>query len=249
MNLWFSTLGTIISILIEDLLPRDCVLCGSPRRTGMPDSSLLSARRFIPMPPLCAACLRALVPIHGERCSRCGKLLISEFSLCMHCRRVDHAYDGVIPLFMYAGHAASLVAAYKAGRRRSLAPWLASLIEAEVLTRWPSAQIVPVPPRPVKAGGRDFDPIETLARQLTRRGIPVLRYLERTASQQQKHLDRDGRRLNAARSFHLRPGCRASGIAVLLDDVYTTGSTIDRCASLLKECGFSQVYAIVLAVD
>ncbi len=107
---------------------------------------------------------------------------------------------------------------------------------------------MPVPPRP---GRRGLDPVERIARILERRwGITVCRCLSRTGGTEQKSLDFAGRSRNLKGRITVRP---ARGgvppLAVLLDDVFTTGATADACARALLEAGSVEVRVVTLAVD
>lgn len=167
----------------------------------------------------------------------------------MRCRARTHDVDSVIPVFLYAGAVASLIGAYKTGKRTSLAPWFASILAGELAARWPGATIVPVPPRPEKAGGRDWDPVDAIVRHMASTGLSVARCLYRSPSAQQKSLKRQDRDQNSRLAYHLIEGATVPGTAVIVDDVFTTGSTIETCARLLKSSGSNAVHALVLAAD
>jgi predicted amidophosphoribosyltransferase len=117
----------------------------------------------------------------------------------------------------------------------------------------------PVPPRPGKIKHNGWDQVEYLAGLLEKergRGDfftpPVCRCLERLPSESQKELDREKRRLNLKGRIVLRAGKGAGPVprrAVLVDDVYTTGSTMEACAEALKRGGAEEVYGICLCYD
>ncbi len=251
----------------EDVFPRYCVLCGTPMRTWLPGirsggsgSSEPAGGAALPVPltregiiprnfPICPPCLHRLRPLGEPRCAQCGKTLISEQGLCMRCRGRSHSVDSVIPIFRYSGAAAALVGAYKTGKRKSLAPWFAAILAGELKSRWPDAIVVPVPPRPEKAEGRDWDQVEAIISRLSRSGVPVSRCLCRTASAQQKRLGRQDRELNSRLAYHVKTRHPVPLSAVIVDDVFTTGATVETCAALLKDSGTISVHALVLAAD
>ncbi len=138
---------------------------------------------------------------------------------------------------------------YKSGERNSLASWLASLIVREAVERWPDRIFVPVPPRPEKTRGRGWDHVEAIRNHIGRSGLSTARCLVRSGSVQQKRLGREDRAKNAAKSYRVLRGVDVPEAVVLVDDVYTTGATLEACAAALKTAGTRVVSAIVLAVD
>jgi predicted amidophosphoribosyltransferase len=107
--------------------------------------------------------------------------------------------------------------------------------------------LVPVPPRPGKLRKTGWDQVEYLARLLKREGLPVYPCLRRLPSLSQKKLSREDRLRNLRNRFVLtRP---APPLAVLFDDVITTGATIEACAGALKDAGTEKVYGVCLFYD
>jgi ComF family protein len=141
------------------------------------------------------------------------------------------------------------MAAYKTRKRRSLAPFFAELFARSIERDWPGRTIVPVPPRPGKTRRRGWDQVEEIARHLERRSCAVARLLERRPSDEQKRLGRGERGANAKRAYFLRPEASSPRLVLLIDDVVTTGATLDACARALKEGGASTVDALVFAAD
>jgi ComF family protein len=225
--------------------PRFCLLCGLPVDPG---EDRPAGGRDI---PLCASCAAQIRPIEGERCSICGRPLISEAETCFACRGGSRACAEVFPIFSYRGGVATLIREYKEGKRASLAAFWADWMERELRSRWPDRTVVPVPPRPEKLAMRLWDQVEALASCLEARGIPVTRPLMRASSCQQKRLSRADRSENALKSYSLS-GSSASPLpekVVIIDDVYTTGATIEACSKALLGGGSLSVSALVLAAD
>ena len=110
--------------------------------------------------------------------------------------------------------------------------------------------IVPVPPRPGKVSEKGWDQIEDLVRILSNiYRIPVLRCLSRTVGMQQKKLGRIARLKNIRGHISVLPGMAIPERVIILDDLMTTGSTLDACAEALKIAGCGKVYGLTLFFD
>ena len=190
----------------------------------------------------------------GEMCGYCGRPLISEHERCLSCRNGENrSYDRVKVLFPYTGKYRQLLTAYKFKKNLSVGNYLAEKIQEEVarLNLPPDARIVPVPARPGKIRRMGWDQIEHLARLLeTSHGnnkLAINRCLKRMPSKSQKELGRENRRRNLrGRIVTVK---QVSLTAVVLDDVMTTGATLDACAAALKESGAQTVYGLCLFYD
>jgi ComF family protein len=182
------------------------------------------------------------------RCSFCGRPLISETGTCLSCREEEHSFDGGVALFPYSGTGRKLLAAYKFAKRLCLANFFAERIfEAVQTTVLRELAWVPIPPRPGKIKKTGWDQIACLGAALTGLGLPVRPCLKRLPSQSQKELNREARKTNLrGRIICTKKPPRD---LVLFDDVITTGSTLDTCASALKEAGSEKVYGFCLFYD
>ena len=110
--------------------------------------------------------------------------------------------------------------------------------------------IVPVPPRPGKLSEKGWDQIEDLVKILAHvYKLPVLKCLSRTGGQQQKKLGRIARLQNIRGNITVRAGISIPERVIILDDLMTTGSTLDSCAEVLKIAGCGKVYGLTLFFD
>jgi ComF family protein len=142
-----------------------------------------------------------------------------------------------------------IIHALKYERRRSIAPPLGELMRMTGARLLKDADlVVPVPLHPRREYQRGFNQADDLARHL---GLPVVPLLKRVVyTQSQIDLPREKRRANVKDVFGLSvPGSRlpVPGVIVLVDDVSTTGSTLDACARVLKDAGVKEVRAITAA--
>jgi ComF family protein len=152
----------------------------------------------------------------------------------------------MIVFFPYMGKYRRLLSAYKFDKNLALGHFFAEQIQEALAELSPTAPVVPVPPRPGKIRKTGWDQVEYLARLLERgRKITVLRCLKRLPSKVQKELNREDRKTNLRGRIVLKRS-KTPGTAILLDDVMTTGSTMDVCASVLKAGGVEKVYGLCL---
>ena len=186
-----------------------------------------------------------------ETCEYCGKPLISEQGRCLSCRRTEALnFDRAIVLFPYSGKYRKLLSSYKFDKHISLGNFFIETIYKALEKKGISSEtaIVPVPPRPGKIRKTGWDQMEYLARLLEKdRVYPVSRCLRRLKSKSQKELDRKSRQTNL--KGRIIPKMQSPETAVIIDDVTTTGSTLDACALALKEAGAQNVCGLCLFYD
>lgn len=204
--------------------------------------------------PVCAGCWASIVPITPPVCDRCGDPLPTwravsvPLATCSRCRRMRRAVDRSRAVGEYAGALRAVIQALKYEGRRTLARPLGRMMRArgaDVLAG--AACVVPVPLHRSKLRHRGFNQALDLARQLE---IPIVHGLRRTrATATQTDLPAGQRHKNVRDAFAVtRRGRRLAGrIVVLVDDVSTTGATLEACARPLKEAGVTEVRALTAA--
>jgi ComF family protein len=197
----------------------------------------------------CASCGELLEqPSHGPVCATCWRSVDAAIPCVFG---VSGAIDDAGALGLYDGALRSIIHSLKYEGRRSLAKPLAARIRARCRTVLDGADLaVAVPLHPSRRRERGFNQALDLARGL---GLPVTRALRRvrkTASQ--TALSVIERQRNVSRAFApsriawLRRDIRGH-IVVLVDDVSTTGATLNECAVVLKELGAREVRAVTAA--
>lgn len=208
--------------------------------------------------PVCADCERkflAVKDLDEERCSVCGRFLISEEKMCMECRegRILKSTDGVFPLFDYLLWYKKLLFRWKINGERRYSEYFAGLIYervSQIEKKYGKVVLVPVPPRKGKIFEKGWDQIQDLCFFLeVKFGCSVMGFFERVSFVQQKKLDRKERLETINNSYVLKKKIKSFPQNVcIIDDVLTTGSTIESCAFLLKSSGVSKVFAISLFI-
>ncbi|HUQ87014.1 MAG TPA: ComF family protein [Vicinamibacterales bacterium] len=150
----------------------------------------------------------------------------------------------------YEGRMKEVIHALKYERRRSIARPLGELMRITGARILEGADVVvPVPLHPRRQYQRGFNQADDLARHL---GLPVVPLLQRVVfTQSQIELPKDQRRDNVRHAFAFRPDPRSlipdPCVVVLVDDVSTTGATLDACALVLKTVGVTEVRALTAA--
>jgi len=201
----------------------------------------------VALAPVCAACARVLdSPLAGPVCESC-------WAGVMPVREQVSERDDLIASWRaageYEGSLRDIIHAFKYDGRRSLASPLAAMMAetgADVLNG--ADMIVPVPLHPWRRLQRGFNQSTELARRLH---LPIVHALWRTrATAPQSGLRPAERRRNVKAAFRLSPLRRVAlrdRCVVLVDDVRTTGATIEACARVLKDAGAREVRAVTVA--
>jgi ComF family protein len=192
---------------------------------------------------LCPSCRRSLPWLRGARCRRCGL-----GTPCVRCPARRAAFEAAWAPVAYAGPARELVTALKFRGGLPLADLMAAQIAAGLPRGFADgATLVPVPLHPRRRRVRGYDQAELLAGALARRlGLPLGRPLRRVgAPTRQMGAGRRERREHGRIELQVRG--RAPGLALLVDDVHTTGATLDACAAALRTAGARRVAAVTYA--
>lgn len=203
--------------------------------------------------PVCRACWDSITPITAPLCDRCGDPLPSwrvislEQARCPRCRRKSGAVVRSRAIGPYHGALREIVHALKYDGRRSLATRLGVMLAraaADVLTD--ADLVVPVPLHRSRRRTRGFNQAAEIARHL---GLPVKDALRRVrATPSQTDLPAAQRHANVRNAFALRWRARVKGRRiVLVDDVSTTGATLEACARVLMDAGAIEVRAVTAA--
>lgn len=225
----------------DALFPRRCPVCG---KIVMPKGELI-----------CPGCRPALSYVEQPACMRCGKEIVSELNeYCPDCARKQRSFERGIALLNYNEAARRSLAAVKYNNKREYLDFYAgemALRLGPAIRRFGVQALVPVPVHPARLRARGFNQAAELSRRLGRRlGLPTEEQLliRTKKTLPQKDLGPAERLKNLEQAFAARPVPEGLKTVLLVDDIYTTGSTVEACARALKRAGIRQVYFAVAAI-
>lgn len=200
---------------------------------------------------LCAPCLWSLPRAEGRRCDACW-LPLDASSACRSCGEHALALSHLRSVFRYDGDVRRLVHSFKFGRQRVLAPVLAQPMAARFKAAGLTADlVVSVPLSGMRRRLRGFNQAALLAAAIGRTlDLPVAEALRRRrfAGPQAKSASAEERRRNVVDAFATTRSDYVDGRRVLLvDDVATTGATLEACARVLLDAGAREVIGLTFA--
>ncbi len=203
---------------------------------------------------ICPDCEKKLPWVTEPFCMKCGKPVAKEEEeFCEDCRRVSHFFDCGRAAFLYTGLMRQSVGRMKFQNRRDYLDFYAdSMVRAggEFLKSRDPEVIVPIPMHWKKRAKRGYNQAELLAERIScLTGIPCRKHLLRCVRMagDQKALGREERMENLSGTFAFSGGKEPVPERVLLvDDIYTTGSTLDEASRVLRGAGVLKIFFLVL---
>lgn len=220
-----------------------------PRRCPVCDEIVAPKGQLI-----CLPCRRKLQYIKEPRCRKCGKQLHGmEKEYCYDCERRKHLFIRGLALYDYQGIKESIYR-FKYGNRPEYAEFYGRDIAeklGEEIFKWRPDALIPVPLHKRKKQKRTYNQAELLADILGEQlGIPVFgNYIKRVReTTPQKELDDMQRQKNVEKAFNICRNDVKLKKTVVIDDIYTTGSTIDSVAAALLESGVEEIYFVALSI-
>jgi len=223
---------------LDLLFPRWCVGCG---REG----------DFI-----CPSCLQSLPRITPPFCPHCGLpqsgLPQSSAKICTSCAGWEAEIDGIRSPFRFDGVIRQAIHELKYRNLRAIAGLFARLLNDYLIANpLPGEVLVPVPLHPKRLRERGYNQSHLLARELGKLNkLPLVDdclIREYHSPPQARTANVDERRRNVANAFSCRHRRLKGKQVLLIDDVSTSGATLDGCARALKESGATSVWGLVLA--
>jgi ComF family protein len=240
----------LFSQLIDIIYPPRCPICrGFLRNDGATEKNTAGH--------MCGNCYSDLREIHPPLCPVCGRPFVTGIEtnhLCEECLRKRPDYDSAAAAYLYEGALMTAIHRFKYGSKRflsdSLGPLLAQFAESR-LQKCDSLLAMPIPLHPRRLRERGFNQSLLLATYVAKRLDTELDFLSLRRVRYtlpQTGLGKEERRKNVKNAFQLKNPKIVKGRTVLLiDDVATTGNTLNECARILKRAGSGKVLCLVLA--
>jgi ComF family protein len=230
-------------MFLDVFFPASCLHCGHTVENS-------------PYSHLCRACARELFLARPPACTTCGFPFMGVLAgpqTCPHCAELDPVFDRGKALFLAKGPGRSLIHELKYRSGSYAFEDLAEMLQrsAHYRTYLAGGTLVPVPLHPTRQRERGYNQSERIARFLARkvdscRVAPLLRRVKDTETQ--TRLNRNAREKNMRKAFALsahalvEPGANY----ILIDDVFTTGATLNACAAVLRQAGAAQIKVATL---
>lgn len=228
--------------ILDLLYPEKCIVC---HRVMEPSEGA----------GLCVDCRSLLLPVEEPRCKRCSKALADmETEMCEDCRDRKFYVERGFALYPYNGPMRRAIRNFKYSGELAGGIYFAEQM-AERYGNWVRSLspdvLIPVPIHKKRMRFRGFNQAACLAEGIGRRlGIPVEQNgLIRTENTKpQKGLDSRSRLNNLKKGFAVSQKGGGYRCAVLVDDIYTTGATLEACGKALREAGTKSIYFLCLCI-
>ena len=225
--------------ILDLIFPARCTFC---------DKVLSFGRRF-----LCEECGEKIKMIDGPTCMKCGKAVKEDEEYCYDCTRKKHEFIRGAALFEYDFVRRSLYR-YKYGGRQEYkecyAKFMAHFLKDKI-TGWHAQALVPVPLHKERKRQRGYNQAEILAEELSKYlYIPVIKNLviRSRKTLPMKDIEGSERQNNLKKAFLIGRNDVKLDTIIIIDDIYTTGSTIDEVRRVCKEAGIRNIYFLTVSI-
>lgn len=227
-------------MLPDFIYPRRCPVCD---KAVKPFGSLI-----------CEECVPKIKYVKAPYCPKCGKELKDARAVfCHDCAHREHAYDRGMALFAYRSVSDSIYRFKYRGRQEYAAYYgerVARILGKKILELHPDA-LVPVPIHAARKRQRGYNQAEVLAREIGRLlRIPVETKLIKRVhkTKPMKDLSAQERQNNLKKAFKICYNDVKLSTIIIIDDIYTTGSTVDAMAREMRRAGIQNIYFVALAI-
>lgn len=186
---------------------------------------------------------------------RCGKpVRRKEQEYCSDCMHTYHYYDRGVGLWLHKEPVSTSIYQFKYHNQRVFGQYYAKEIAEHygtLIRRWNPNLIIPIPLHPKRRRKRGYNQAMLLAKELEKHlGISaddkIVARVRYTAPQ--KGLDHKKRKKNLRNAFAVRKCVDDIKCVLLIDDIYTTGNTVDAVAKVLKDAGVEKVYFLTISI-
>ena len=243
-KLLIKRIAGVVEKVIDIFYPKRCAFC---------DRVLPVGEKF-----LCSEC-SGLTPEVGEHyCMKCGKPVEEDEEYCIDCTNKETTFQYGRSVFVYNGLVKDSISRFKYHGRQEYAAFYAHAMYRQFgtwIARIAPDALIPVPIHKERRQRRGYNQAELVALELGRLcKVPVAAdYLVRIKNTQpQKELSGKERLANLSQAFSVRTMSQELyknlECVIIVDDIYTTGSTVETCAQILREQGVGRIYFLCIGI-
>ena len=219
------------------IFPRRCALCDDLVRGNA---------------MLCKKCNGTIKPLTGAVCQKCGKKVLEEQIYCYDCRTKRHVFDKGLALFEYQDIKESLYRFKYAGRAEYAAfyGYMAYRTHGKTICNMKADALIPVPLHYKKQHKRGYNQSYELAQKISEyTGIPVDNKLVKRKKNTlpMKRLKGIERQNNLKSAFLIMRNDVKLKTIIIIDDIYTTGATMDAVSEVCRQAGAEKIYFLTVA--
>ena len=229
---------------IEIIYPSTCPIC-----------SQVLDKKFNKKNYICEQCSKKLSYIESPRCLKCGKPVDNaETEFCYDCSRVKHIYSQGVGVWAYTNEIKNSIYQFKYHNKREYGEFYGYEVKnryESIIKSWNADVLIPVPLHKSKLRKRGYNQAEIIAKSIgTFLDIPVDSQLlnRKKKTLAQKELNDKERLKNLENAFIIGEKVVKYKNVIIVDDIYTTGTTIDACSKILIDAGVAKVYYISLCI-
>ncbi len=237
-------LNKILEGVADIFFPRRCAVCDRVLSVNIRD--------------ICKVCEKKLVYTGQQYCLKCGRKVTDEEEYCAICKKQEKtAYDSGRVVFVYNASMRESISRFKYHGRKEYAAFYAKQMEKECrdwIRQIAPDVLIPVPIHRERQRARGYNQAEIVAQKLGESmGILVWNdFLLRTKNTlPQKGLSRKERMKNVGQAFSIGETAqklyKVPNCVILIDDIYTTGSTIEACAEALRREGVRRIFFLCIS--
>lgn len=225
--------------LLNLLYPRTCVICG----------------KVLGKEKICKDCRRELSYCKSPRCCCCGKQLETlEQEYCGDCQKKPHLFRRGLAPFSHVGKIRHAVYGIKYQNQRENIDFFVEEINRHYrkeIGTWNCDIMIPVPLYYKKKRKRGFNQAEVFAKRLSKKlnmSCQTDILVRNRETRPLKELSRKARMENLQGAFTVKKQCVRGKTILLVDDIYTTGSTLDACSAVLRRAGAKEIYFVCMTI-
>lgn len=199
----------------------------------------------------CAECQKSIQEIRDNFCDSCGYPGIYVSGECPGCNKHDPQYTKIRSCGVYKGPLKEAIHSLKYQNNLALGFSLSEMLAKKInMEKWDIDLVVPVPLSKIRQKERGYNQAALLAHPLAERmGVKYdsKSLIRKKATESQVHLSAEERSRNMAEAFSAKPDVWKGQSVLIIDDVITTGSTINECARTIREGGAKAVFGLSIA--